>query len=348
MAWLGELPDRPGVPMRIEAAAYRGKPISFEVVAPWTRAVRMKSSPVTPGERAVYVIGILILTCLVVGGCLLARRNILMGRGDRRGATRLALTVFAVETAAWIIGGRHVATFFEALLAIRFVSLTLLMAGLVWVLYVALEPYVRRRWPGTIVSWSRLLAGDWRDPLVGRDVLMGCLMSVFFVLNVTLAYLVPGWLGSPIRPRGFALQALHRSRAVVGFVLDVLATGMFAGLALLFVLFLLRMLLRRQWAAAAVFVAIMAASSSGRVFVPFALVAGLLWMFILTRLGLVAAIVNFFCVTLLTDLPITTEASAWYAGIGYAALLVFAAVALYGFFTSLGGRPAFGSLKLED
>jgi serine/threonine-protein kinase len=273
-----------------------------------------------------------------------------MGRGDRRGATRLALAVFALETVSWIIGGRHVATFFEALLVIRFLSLTLFMAGLVWVLYVALEPYVRRRWPGTIVSWSRLLAGDWRDALVGRDVLMGCLMSVLFVLDVSLAYLVPGWLGSPARPRSFALQTLHGGRAVVGFVLDVLASGMFAGLALLFVLFLLRMLLRRQWAAAAVFVAIIAASSSDRglLFVPFALVAGLLWVFILTRLGLVAAIVNFFCVTLLTDLPITTEASTWYAGIGYAALLVFAAVALYGFFTSLGGQSAFGGLKLED
>jgi eukaryotic-like serine/threonine-protein kinase len=354
-AWAGALPDRPGVPMRIEAAAYRGKPVSFEIVAPWTRAVRMKPSPVTPGERALYVIGILILICLVVGGCLLARRNIRMGRGDRRGATRLALAVFALETVSWIIGGRHVATFFEALLVIRFLSLTLFMAGLAWVLYVALEPYVRRRWPGAIVSWSRVLAGDWRDALVGRDVLMGCLMSVLFALDVSLAYLVPSWLGSPIRPRSFALQTLHGGRAVVGFVLDVLASGIFAGLALLFVLFLLRMLLRRQWAAAAVFVAIIvaAASSSAQgeaplLFLAFPLVAALLWVFILTRLGLVAAIVNFFCVNLLTDFPITTEASAWYAGFGFAALLVFAAIALYGFFTSLGGRPAFGSLKLED
>jgi hypothetical protein len=32
---------------------------------------------------------------------------------------------------------------------------------------------VRRRWPATLVSWSRLLAGRFRDPLVGRDVLAG-------------------------------------------------------------------------------------------------------------------------------------------------------------------------------
>ena len=36
-----------------------------------------------------------------------------------------------------------------------------------------LEPYLRRVWPKAIVAWNRLLAGHFRDPLVGRDVLIG-------------------------------------------------------------------------------------------------------------------------------------------------------------------------------
>ena len=44
---------------------------------------------------------------------------------------------------------------------------------LVWIFYMALEPYVRRIWPEMVISWSRLLAGRWFDPLVGRDVLAG-------------------------------------------------------------------------------------------------------------------------------------------------------------------------------
>ena len=36
-AWEGAYPDRPDVPIRIEAAAVRGKPVYFEIVAPWTR-----------------------------------------------------------------------------------------------------------------------------------------------------------------------------------------------------------------------------------------------------------------------------------------------------------------------
>jgi hypothetical protein len=41
-------------------------------------------------------------------------------------------------------------------------------------MYMALEPVVRRRWPEVLVSWSRLLAGRLRDPLVGSHILMAC------------------------------------------------------------------------------------------------------------------------------------------------------------------------------
>jgi hypothetical protein len=35
------------------------------------------------------------------------------------------------------------------------------LAAFLWLLYVALEPFVRKKWPGWIISWSRLLAGDY-------------------------------------------------------------------------------------------------------------------------------------------------------------------------------------------
>jgi hypothetical protein len=38
-----------------------------------------------------------------------------------------------------------------------------------WILYVALEPGVRRMWPDIFIGGTRLLAGRIRDPLVGRD-----------------------------------------------------------------------------------------------------------------------------------------------------------------------------------
>src|SRR6185436_1588819 len=35
-AWQGAYPDRRDVPIRIEAAAVLGRPVYFEIVAPWT------------------------------------------------------------------------------------------------------------------------------------------------------------------------------------------------------------------------------------------------------------------------------------------------------------------------
>jgi hypothetical protein len=57
-----------------------------------------------------------------------------------------------------------------------------------WLLYVAIEPFIRRLRPSSLVSWSRLLAGRLSDPAVGRDVLVGltlvALQGFVFVVSV--------------------------------------------------------------------------------------------------------------------------------------------------------------------
>ena len=53
-----------------------------------------------------------------------------------------------------------------------------------WVLYLALEPYVRRYWPQAMISWTRALGGRWRDPLVGRDVLYGVVLGVLSAISM--------------------------------------------------------------------------------------------------------------------------------------------------------------------
>ena len=45
-------------------------------------------------------------------------------------------------------------------------------------LYLALEPFVRRRWPQSLISWTRLLAGDVRDPLVAGHILLATAFGV--------------------------------------------------------------------------------------------------------------------------------------------------------------------------
>ena len=47
-----------------------------------------------------------------------------------------------------------------------------------WLIYLALEPFVRRSWPTMLVGWSRVLGGRVRDAVVGRELLIGCAVGV--------------------------------------------------------------------------------------------------------------------------------------------------------------------------
>ena len=172
-AWEGEYPGLPGVPLRVEAAAYRGRPVFFSTIGPWTRPRMMQAYKPSTSEKLSDMSWILVLVTTLCVGAYLARRNLRLGRGDRRGASRFAAAVFAISAAAWIFGGTHVASSAEFGLIVMRVGWSLFLAGAVWMVYVAVEPYVRKYWPGVLIGWSRLLAGRWQDPLVGRDILVG-------------------------------------------------------------------------------------------------------------------------------------------------------------------------------
>ena len=177
-AWEGSLSPISEIPIRIEAAGYRGKPVAFRVVGPWSRADNTGlTTPSGTQQVSVIATGVTVLM-IATGAFFLVRRNIRLGRGDRRGALRLALLFLTLDTASWILLEHHVAAPAELRLLISFAGLALLQAGVVWLLYLALEPVIRRRWPESLVSWTRLLFGEWRDPLVGRDVLVGCATAV--------------------------------------------------------------------------------------------------------------------------------------------------------------------------
>ena len=74
---------------------------------------------------------------------------------------------------------------------------------LLWTIYVALEPYVRKRWPQVLVSWTNLLAGRVGDPVVGRDVLLGTALGVAWALMVRASIAGTGktsWWAIPAPP----------------------------------------------------------------------------------------------------------------------------------------------------
>jgi hypothetical protein len=72
------------------------------------------------------------------------------------------------------------------------------------------------------------------------------------------------------------------------------------------------------------------------------------FILVLLRVGLLAAVAAFYVWGLFVLFPLTWNLDAWYAGSSVAALLDLAALALFGFTTSLGGRPALGKAALEE
>ncbi len=351
VAWTGALDEFPGTPMRIEAAAYRGKPVYFELIAPWTRPGRSQPYQPTSGEKVVQVFLITLLVVIVVGAALLARRNLHLGRGDRRGAWRIAAFVFCFSMFSNL--GYHVSDPAEIGMLVLRVAWGLFVGGFVWLLYIALEPLVRRRWPTTLVSWSRVLAGEFRDALVGRDLLLGMAASGLYAFTLVpwlFAYRQGHFPDHPLIP--LVSHILVGTRFDIADVAAGLPSGTLLALALVFLLFLMRLLLRRDWLVVIVTAILFSVITSSQAsFSPLWIAVGLAeWLLIgvlVLRCGLLA-LVAFFFFENMRGLVLTLDPSTWYFNVGIVPLILMFALVGFAFYTSLGGKSPFGGLKLEE
>jgi serine/threonine-protein kinase len=188
-AWVTANPPASEFPLRIEAAAYAGQLVGFAVSEPWTEQALATSDRATVEKLRIAVLLVGFVVCLA-SGIFFARRNLQLGRGDRRGAIRLALALIGVQMLGWA-AVHHVWSLHEVGLFFSGVAYSLFGAAVAVVIYLALEPFARRRWPGMLISWTRLLSGDWRDSLVGRDILIGSATGVAGACLLNLVVLAP-------------------------------------------------------------------------------------------------------------------------------------------------------------
>lgn len=347
-AWEGPHVDHPQIPVRIEAAAFRNRPVNFEIIFPWDRPLRQEEQSITGGERVATIMLFMVFLGVAIGAALMGRRNLQLGRGDRRGAFRIAIFIFLVSVIGGLLGAHHVPDLGEELSLITLIiAFSLAPAALIWLLYIALEPHVRRRWPRLIISWSRLMAGNYRDPMVGRDLLIGGLLGLIHGSCIPLGLLVTRWFGYEAPPiitiNMLTLGSPRRLLAV--FLSSHVVPSVFVGFAFLFFLLLLYIILRKEWRAAlALFLIALAIEVSAFAFggprlfwVASILVAATLTILI-ARFGLLATMVAqlFFFLSLMY--PLTTNFSVWYATSTIFALLIVLALAIYGFYISIGGR----------
>ena len=321
--------------MRIEAAAWRGRPVSFRIVEPWTVPFRGQA-PVSSGVAAKIVI----LYAFFLAACIVAWVNFRARKADLRGATKMALWCWGGYSVALFLRAHHLASAGEVDTFWRVVMNYGAEDGfLVWVLYLALEPWVRRRWPQTMISWSRYTVKGWRDPLVGRDLLysvgIGALLGLLNLLQATLR--------NPSSPPLFPdLTTLAGVIPIVSSMFAALGADVINCLLFFFVVFVSRVALRKEWLAVAATVVTIAvidyAPGNMRLSdLPFEIaLVGILTVAIL-RFGLIAAIFAYATESTLR-LPHTLDFSAWYAGTTMVPLILLALLAIYGFRTALGGR----------
>lgn len=350
-AWTGVLSSGPPNPVRVEAAAWRGKPIYFQIVGPWTRPERMQSFMLTASIKAFAITGLVLMGLLLVAAILLARHNTRRGRGDRRGAQRLAGFSACMFMLIWIFGGSHVAGFGELVLFVGALSHALLLAAGVWVLYMAIEPIARRRWPHSMIAWNRLLAGSVGDPLVARDVLVGLTLGTAAALVTKLHELV--LLGFGSTPSiAVPLGALLGVRGAVAAYLTLIPNCVVSALVWFVLIFILRVMLRRDGLAAGAFVLlyvalnVLVATASPALAGLFSAVSTGLLVFTMVRFGLVALLASFFVFELLEMFLVTADFSAWYAGASLFAVMSVAVMAALAFRSSVAGQPLFGGADL--
>jgi hypothetical protein len=257
IAWQGEAGGSNSLLVRVEAGAFDGKPAYFHVVFPWSNTTR-SVVPLDPFSERAWFLELLDLV-LLIASAVLAYYNWTRNRGDLRGATIVGVYLFSAVVMAMVLGAHRVSA--ESILwSMLSVALSVSVTGAL--AYFGLEPWVRRMWPQALVTWSRVLAGRWRDPVVARDVAVGVLAAVAINSLRHALYFTMSPVGAPAATDAlmgglarFTLDQLMGTRFVAAAAFFCLGGGFRVALAMFFTFFLARALLRKPWLGAVVYLA---------------------------------------------------------------------------------------------
>jgi len=342
-SWVRETPDSA---IRVEAGSFRGKVAYFMVFMPWSRDIKLDAETEASDNLLLTILAVILSLSLLSGCVLLAHRNIKKGRGNPIGAARVSICLLLVGLASWALRADHVADLGkEADLFARALAFTVLTCFLIWLLYVALEPYLRKRWPEGVISWNRLLTGRFSDPLIARDLLIGSAFGVSIAFCIYFSYWMYNFFSTPPPiPDVTAGSLLLGPKYRVGNLLDLVSSAVQSGLGFFLVLLLARLLLRRDWLALLVVFLIgilnnfQANQDLNLIFALKILLIAFVWcliVFLMLRFGLLAGMAGFFTANFILTSPLTTDLSAWYSGATYFTVSTVLLLAGYGFLVSV-------------
>jgi hypothetical protein len=337
-------PRDPATPFRIEAGANEGR-LSLFVTLDLEEAERLAAEPGESGAATSGVLGAFFLVIFILSG-LVARVNLRRGRADLRSAVRLGVlmaTLVLVKTAAAS----------NTLLNEHGWAFAAYVAVLSAMVYLAVEPHVRRIWPSILVSWSRVMGGSGhggRDPVVGRAVLAGLLAGGAMVLLGGIGLVVilaRGGMPDVIDIRG--LPGLLGQRHLWSLVVERMTWGILDALVLTFLLVVARLVVRRRTLAAVVAGALwlvpdiigmlMQPPSTAKLVIggTSLIILVVVMVIVLLRWGIVGVMAMTFTSYWGLMAP-THDWSAWHAQLGILCTLLLAAIAAYGYWAATPGR----------
>jgi hypothetical protein len=196
-----------------------------------------------------------------------------------------------------------------------------------WVLYLALEPFVRRYWPQALIGWTRVVAGRLRDPIVGGQILVGLAAG----LVVSFSRSMDAWLSGI--PLNMPLIDVGR---LIGTWFGAVSFPPAIALAFMLIFVLLRRLLRHPWVVAPAAVLVLGLLGFNGHILP-ALISAIVMTTVALRFGLLA--MTWVIATGSAPMwALTPHFDAWYAPLGWLAAGPYLVLAFWSFRTALGGR----------
>jgi hypothetical protein len=346
-----------GTPLTVVTASAQGRPVFFETRGPWVGAAAADTLPLRLTRAFAPNAWFGVLLFLLVAGLYFARRNIRMRRGDSRGAFRVASLAFVALSLGWVLLSHHAyGSLADFMLWVRGGPASFLFdAAFLWVTYMAVEPTMRRYWPEQLISWNRLLAGRFRDPMVGRDIVIGTVVGSFMTVAMFLLDALPSWIWVP--GSWFShleLMSFLGTRGVLGTIVYLVGVSWYFGVGWIAAIVIPQILFRRRWVVIVIFVffgtvSVLAGFRGDLVGqAVYAFVFSGTLAFCLFRFGNFAAMIAYFVSSVLTRIPLRLDVPGWSAQGAFLAIAIVLALATYGVRTSLGGQPLLRPLRAEE
>ena len=346
-SWTGSYPGRQPIPVRVEAASFSDGSIDFRILFPWSDSTEPKAGDPTEPLWAQLILLVVLAAIAVV-----ARANVRDRRADTNGAWRMA-GYTSIGYAMYFLLGGHKTNLVDWMWSALAIALAL--GAYVAISYLALEPWVRRLWPHSMTTWSRVLKGRWRDPLVSRDILIAVAAAALGYAVQQLAALAAIHLGAaPSGPRrvdgppfGFVLNNLMGNRFVMAEVLGPFLHSLDI-LMFLFVAVVIQAKLRPRWLAAFVYLAFWEVVLVHPSFLAADWVMVIRWTFdlilffvLMVHFGIFAAVAAGTASLLMSSGVLTWQLTAWYGQSSLVVAAVLTGIAMAACWYSLGERPFF-------